>query len=68
MSKHTKKWKYIVKMFEMIFNHYEICYIVSIKHCDFIWLEYVCELCEKFIIIISQMGFYKGDDHKHVVN
>jgi len=36
-SKHTKKWKYIQEIFEMIFNLYEICNIY--KHCDSIWLE-----------------------------
>jgi hypothetical protein len=38
-SQHTKKCKYIVQMFEMIYNYYEFSYIVSTKFFDFIWLE-----------------------------
>ncbi len=37
MSLCTKKWKYIQKMIEMIFSLYK--FIISIKHCDSIWLE-----------------------------
>jgi len=53
-------------MIQMIFNIYEICSIT--KHFDsYDWKKFVYHV-KHLIIIISQMSFFQGNDHKYAIN
>jgi len=43
-------------------------FVVFIKHCDSIRLEYVCEPCQKYDKYHITNIFFQSNDHKYVVN
>jgi hypothetical protein len=53
-------------MIEMIFNLHKVCAIFIIV-IPYYWNKFMSNM-KSLIIIISEMGFFKGDDHKYVAN